>query len=86
MSEIFQSDADFKQHNQEILSLNVRSVDLSWSTKYHGGEEIENEDVLFILESLKWTVTRLHNGRVNDNTLKKMKKLGGGWHITPFYG
>jgi putative DNA primase/helicase len=86
MSKIFQSDADFKQHNQEILSLNVRSVDLSWSTKYHGGEEIENEDVLFILESLNWTVTRLHNGRVNDNTLKKMKKLGGGWHITPFYG
>ena len=86
MSEIFQSDADFKQHNQEILSLNVRSVDLSWSTKYHGGEEIENEDVLFILESLNWTVTRMHNGRVNDNTLKKMKKLEGGWHITPFYG
>ncbi len=49
MSEIFQSDADFKQHDREILSLNVRSVDLSWSTKYHGGEEIENEDVLFIL-------------------------------------
>lgn len=77
---------EFAQHNPEIVKLNVQSVDLSWSSKYLGGEEIENEGVLFILESLNWTVTRLHNGRVNDNTLKKMKKLGGGWHISPFYG
>ena len=77
---------EFAQHDPEIVSLNVQSVDLSWSSKYLGGEEIENDDVLFILESLNWTVTRLHNGRVNDNTLKKMKKLGGGWHISPFYG
>ena len=77
---------EFAQHNPEIVSLNVCSIDLSWSSKYLGGEEIENEDVLFILESLNWTVTRLHNGRINDNTLKKIKKLGGGWHISPFYG
>jgi putative DNA primase/helicase len=70
----------------ELIDLNVRSVDLSWSTKYRGGEEIENEDILLILESLNWSVTRLHNGRVNDNTLKKIKKMIGGWHITPFYG
>jgi putative DNA primase/helicase len=77
---------EFAHHNPDILSLNVRSVDLSWSTKQRGGEEIENDDVLFILESLNWTVTRLHNGRVNDSTLKKVKKMIGGWHITPFYG
>jgi putative DNA primase/helicase len=77
---------EFVHHDPEIVRLNVCSVDLSWSSKYLGGEEIENEDVLFILESLNWTVTRLHNGRVNDNTLKKVRKLGGGWHISPFYG
>jgi P4 family phage/plasmid primase-like protien len=77
---------EFIQHDPEIVRLNVCSVDLSWSSKYLGGEEIENEDVLSILESLNWTVTRLHNGRVNDNTLKKVRKLGGGWHISPFYG
>jgi Domain of unknown function (DUF3854)/D5 N terminal like len=70
----------------ELIDLNIRSVDLSWSTKYRGGEEIENEDILFILESLNWSVTRLHNGRVNDNTLKKVKKMIGGWCILPFYG
>jgi putative DNA primase/helicase len=70
----------------DIAALNFRSVDLSWSTKYLGGEEIENNDVLMILDRLNWTVTRLHNGRINDNTLKKLRKLGGGWCITPFYG
>ncbi len=70
----------------ELIDLNVRSVDLSWSSKYRGGEDQENEDILLILESLNWTVTRLHNGRVNDNTLKKVKKMLGGWCITPFYG
>jgi P4 family phage/plasmid primase-like protien len=79
-------ETDFSQHDRAIVDLNVRTVDLSWSTKYQGGEEIENDDVLFIIDRLNWTVTRLHNGRVNDNTLKKVKKLGGGWHITPFYG
>jgi hypothetical protein len=70
----------------KLINLNIRSVDLSWSTKYRGGEEIENEDILLILESLNWSVTRLHNGRVNDNTLKKVKKMIGGWCILPFYG
>jgi putative DNA primase/helicase len=70
----------------DVATLNFRSVDLSWSTEYHGGEEIENDDVLMILDRLNWNVTRLHNGRINDSTLKKVKKLGGGWHITPFYG
>jgi putative DNA primase/helicase len=70
----------------DIAALNFRSIDLSWSSDYRSGEEIENDDVLFILDRLNWTVTRLHNGRINDSTLKKVKKLGGGWHITPFYG
>ncbi len=77
---------EFAQHDPEIISLNVRSVDLSWSSKYRGGEEIENDDVLLILDRLNWTVTRLANGRINDHTLKKVKKMGRGWHITPFYG
>jgi putative DNA primase/helicase len=77
---------EFAQHNPEIIDLNVRSVDLSWSSRYRSGEEIENDAVLFILDRLNWTVNRLHNGRINDHTLKKVTKLGGGWHITPFYG
>jgi putative DNA primase/helicase len=77
---------DFKLHDRSIIDLNVRPVDLSWSSDYRGGEEMENEDILFILESLNWTVTRLHNGRINDNTLKKVTKMIGGWHILPFYG
>jgi putative DNA primase/helicase len=77
---------EFIQYEPEIISLNVRSIDLSWSSKYRSGEEIENDDVLFILDRLNWDVTRLHNGRINDHTLKKVVKLGGGWHITTFYG
>jgi putative DNA primase/helicase len=77
---------DFKLHDPEIIALNVGSVDLSWATSYRGGEEIENEDILFILESLNWTVTRLASGRINNSTLDRVKKMAGGWHITPFYG
>ncbi len=77
---------EFIHHDPEVVRLNVCSVDLSWYIKYRGGEESENEDILFILDRLKWTVTRLQNGRINDNTLKKVRNLGGGWHISPFYG
>jgi putative DNA primase/helicase len=77
---------EFAQHDPEIISLNVRSIDLSWSSKYRSGEEIENDDVLFILDRLNRNVDRLHSGRINDRTLKQVTKLGGGWHITPFYG
>jgi P4 family phage/plasmid primase-like protien len=77
---------EFAQHDRAIIALNVCSIDLSWSSKYRSGEEIENDDILFILDRLNWDVTRLHNGRINDHTLKKVTKLGGGWHITPFYG
>jgi Domain of unknown function (DUF3854) len=70
----------------ELIDLNVGSVDLSWSSKYRGGEEIENEDILLILESLNWTVTRLANGRINNSTLDRVRKMIGGWHNTPFYG
>jgi putative DNA primase/helicase len=80
--------AEFKASaiDPELIDLNIRSVDLSWSTSYRGGEEIENEDILFILESLNWTVTRLASGRINNSTLDRVKKMAGGWHITPFYG
>jgi putative DNA primase/helicase len=79
---------DFKASaiDPELIDLNIRSVDLSWSSKYRGGEEIENEDILLILESLNWTVTRLANGRINNSTLDRVRKMLGGWHITPFYG
>ncbi len=77
---------EFKQHDPAIIDLNVDRVDLSWTSRYRGGEEIENEDIISILDRLNWEVTRLNSGRINDNTLKKVKKMGGGWHITPFYG
>jgi putative DNA primase/helicase len=77
---------DFSQHDPEIISLNVRSVDLSWAIDYRGGEEIENEDIPFILEYLKQGVNRLANGRMNNSTLDRVRKMGGGWYITPFYG
>jgi len=77
---------EFKEHNPNLLELNVGRVDLSWSSQYRGGEEIENEDVLFTLEKLKWEVTRLANGRINNSTLDRIKKMIGGWHILPFYG
>ncbi|MCY7336276.1 MAG: phage/plasmid primase, P4 family [Chamaesiphon sp.] len=77
---------EFQEHNPNLIELNVGRVDLSWSSQYRGGEEIENEDVLFTLEKLKWEVTRLANGRINNSTLDRIKKMFGGWHILPFYG
>jgi putative DNA primase/helicase len=77
---------EFTQHNSDLLSLNVNRVDLSWTSQHRGGEEIENDDILFILEKLNWGVTRLANGRINNSTLDRVKKMGGGWYITPFYG
>jgi putative DNA primase/helicase len=80
--------AEFKASkiDPELINLNIRSVDLSWATDYRGGEESENDDIPFILENLNWTVTRLNSGRLNDNTLKKVQKMDGGWYILPFYG
>jgi putative DNA primase/helicase len=77
---------EFAQHDPDLLSLNVGRVDLSWTSKYRGGEEIENDDILFILDKLNWEVTRLVNRRINNSTLDRIKKMVGGWHITPFYG
>ena len=83
---IDQHGQDFSHHDPEIIALNVRSVDLSWTCKYLGGEETENDDILFILEKLQWGVNRLASGRINDNTLNRVKKMIGGWYITPSYG
>jgi P4 family phage/plasmid primase-like protien len=79
---------DFKASaiDPELIDFNIRSVDLSWCLNYRGGEEIENDDIPFILEKLNWQVTRLNSGRLNDNTLKKVQKMEGGWYILPFYG
>jgi putative DNA primase/helicase len=73
---------DFKLHDRSIIDLNIRTLDLSWTFDSQG----ENEDITTFLELAKWNITRLNGGRINDSTLKKVEKLGGGWHITPFYG
>jgi putative DNA primase/helicase len=73
---------DFKLHDRSIIDLNVRTLDLSWTFDSQG----ENEDIITFLELSNWTVTRLNSGRLNDSTLKKVEKLGGGWYIAPFYG
>ena len=77
---------EFKQHDPDLVQLNIDRVDLSWVVKYRGGEEIENEDILFILERLNWGVNRLANGRINNPTLDRIRKMGGGWYIAPFHG
>jgi putative DNA primase/helicase len=77
---------EFGRHDPDLLSLNVGEVDLSWTSQYRGGEEIENEDILFILEKLHWGVNRLANGRINNSTLDRVKKMLGSWYIQPFYG
>jgi putative DNA primase/helicase len=73
---------DFKLHDRTIIDLNVRTLDLSYSFDSDG----ENEDITTFLELAKWNITRLNGGRINDSTLREVKKLGGGWHILPFYG
>jgi putative DNA primase/helicase len=85
MSEIFQL-IEFQKHDPELVSLNIKNVDLSWDTGYRGGEEIENDDIPFILEKLGGGITRLNSGRINNATLDRVKKMVGGWHIQPFYG
>ena len=77
---------EFKQHNPDLVKLNIERVDLSWVCQARSGEEVENEDILFILEKLNWGVNRLASGRINNHTLDRVRKMGGGWHITPFYG
>jgi putative DNA primase/helicase len=77
---------EFTRHNPDIIRLNVDRVDLDWIVKYRGGDEEENEDIPFILEYLNWGVNRLANGRINDKTLDRVRKMDGGWYILPFYG
>ena len=79
---------DFKASaiNPELVALNIRSIDLTWVSQFQGGEEVENEDILFLLESLNWNISRLANGRINNSTLDRVRKMIGGWHNTPFYG
>jgi hypothetical protein len=77
---------EFAHHNPDIININVGCVDLNSVVNYRGGEEVENEDILFILESLNWGINRLANGRISNSTLNRVRKMGGGWHITPFYG
>jgi putative DNA primase/helicase len=77
---------EFNHHDPDLLSLNVDRVDLSWTSKYRGGEEIENDDILFVLGKLNWGVNRLANGRINNSTLDRVRKMIGGWHTLPFYG
>jgi putative DNA primase/helicase len=77
---------EFKQHDPDIVKLNVVLVDLSWVSQRLGGVETENEDVVTLLENLKWDVVRVASGRINDSTLNRVRNMGGGWHTRPFYG
>ena len=77
---------EFKEYNPDLIELNVGRVDLSWVSKHLGGEEIENEDIAPLLQKLKWEINRVASGRINDYTLNRVRKMGGGWHILPFYG
>ena len=44
---------EFSKHDPELIERNVAHVDLSWVAQQQGGEEIENQDISFILERLK---------------------------------
>lgn len=77
---------EFTAHDLELLKLNVGSLDLTWIMQQQGGVEVENEDICFVLEQLKWEVTKLANGRINNSTLDRVRKMMGGWHTLPFYG
>jgi hypothetical protein len=74
---------EFAAHNPELLKLNVGWLDLDWINEYRGGEEVENQDILFVLEQLNWSVNRLANGRINNSTLDRVRKMIGGWYILP---
>ena len=74
---------EFSKHDPELIERNVAHVDLSWVAQQQGGEEIENQDISFILERLKWEVTRLANGRINNSTLDRVRKMVGGWSAIP---
>jgi putative DNA primase/helicase len=65
-----------------LVKLNIKSVDLSWTFD----NDLENEDIGFILESLNWNTSRKNDGRLRDATIKSICKLDGGWCITPFWG
>jgi putative DNA primase/helicase len=77
---------DFRGHDRELISLNIREIDLSWATDAQGGTELENDDIMFILESLNWNIDRQHNGQINRATINKVLKMRGGWCITPSFG
>jgi putative DNA primase/helicase len=77
---------EFAQHDRAVIDLNVGCVDFRWISQYQVGKEIENEDINFILDRLNWDVTRLNNGRLNNSTLDRVRKMMGGWYILPFYG
>ena len=65
---------NFDPSYPDILRLNIDRVDLSWTCKYLGGEDTENEDDIFILDKLKWGVNRLANGRINNSLEFRLKK------------
>jgi putative DNA primase/helicase len=76
---------DFTGHDRELISLNIREIDLSWATDAQGAAEIENDDITFILESLNWNIDRQHNGQIKKATIDKVLKMRGGWCIMPSF-
>jgi putative DNA primase/helicase len=77
---------EFSQHDRALIDLNIRTLDLSWATDSQGGNEIENEDIPFLLESLRWDIVRQHNSQINKRTIERATKMVSGWCITPFFG
>lgn len=76
---------DFTGHDRELISLNIREIDLSWATDAQGVAEMENDDIPFILESLGWNIDRQHNGQIKKATIDKVLKMRGGWCIMPSF-
>jgi len=67
--------------DKELVDLNIGAVDLSWTFD----NDLENEDIGFILERLNWNTSRKNDGRLRDNTIASVLKLEGGWFIKPFW-
>ena len=72
--------------NEDVLKLNVSTLDLSWTSQNQGGVEVENDDILTAIELLNWEIDRNNGAAITSGQRKKLGKMVGGWHTLPFYG
>jgi putative DNA primase/helicase len=82
LSENHQAEFQSSAIDKELIDLNIGTVDLSWTFD----NDLENEDIGFILDKLNWNTSRKNDGRLRDATINSVLKLAGGWYITPFWG